>query len=119
LQQRGVFEAMPLHALAYFVARHEPRSTLVACASDQDAERFAAALSALGTPDVVTVASGGHTPFELVSPDPAIAAGRFALRARLTRGDLPQVIVVSAPALLYRWMPQEVFSQNTRTYQVG
>ena len=107
-----VIEGLPPAGLAYLLAKDRPKApVVVVCASDKKAEEAETLFRAFGIVDVALFSSHRHTPYEDISPDSLVTAQHFATRSRIEQGIRPQILVVSAQALMGRWLSCADFSK--------
>ncbi len=117
--QPWVLEDLPPLGLAYLLATEPPREPVcLVCADDDQAERRVAELTALGVAARL-FPGDAHPPFSESSPDPRVVAERLSVRHLLLTGEAPLVLVASAPALLGRWLPDEIFLSATELWVTG
>lgn len=117
---RVVLEGLPASGLAYWLSRQHPAApTVVVCSDETRAETLASDLRTFGVKRAAWLPGSRYTPFDPVSPDPALVGRRFALRHALQAGRRPDVLVASASTLMGRWMPWHTFQAATRCWRPG
>ena len=104
-QPARAWSGLPAGALAYFLARFDGPSLIVAPEAD-DAERLVAELAFYGTRALLYPADDSR-PYEGISPHPELPRRRIEVLAALQSGQAVTV-VATATATLLRVLPAEV-----------
>ncbi|MBI5508512.1 MAG: transcription-repair coupling factor [Deltaproteobacteria bacterium] len=115
-----VLAGLPAAGLPYLLACEGFETPLtIVTANEERAGQLVTDLRAFGVEDVRFFPGEPHVAFEDVSPDPRLVFDQLGIRHRILTGDRPRVLVVSAVALIDRWLPDADFLAATDLWVVG